>query len=297
MSIKIAISSGHHNTTGGHADEIALVGPITRAAILHMERAGIDVLSLTPQQGLGRYPGDLSSCARQVVQAAARGWIADAMIEIHGEANGSGDRGRGAFFIFPDWPQASDVDTITRDRLGPALLRSIQTATGLPARGTGAMSERSTSVGASGHRLGIFAATATIRITTRRLIIECGSYTSPADRAIQQAPGFAEATGRAIAEALAVYYGSAYGSVRPPGPASPPAAWRRYTVSATKGAKVRAQPATGSTRTLQTLSYGAPFSGMPVDGEAYQTANGISRAWLKHHLAGYIRADLAQEKH
>jgi hypothetical protein len=191
--------------------------------------------------------------------------------------------------VYPDWPSAGDLDTKARDHIGPALVRALQRATGTPQRGTGTMSERSTAVGASGHRLGIFAATAAIRAETTRLILECGSYTSPADRAIMYSPGYAAAAGRALAEAIVSHYAPA----RAPGPASPPASvWRQYRITARAGAKLRAKPATGATRTLQALSYGAPFSGQEITGEAYSTPSGQSRIWIKHSIAGYVRGDL-----
>jgi N-acetylmuramoyl-L-alanine amidase len=202
---RIALSAGHHNQDGGHATEIRLVGPVTKALAQACRQRGFDVRVITPDEGMGTHPGGLNAVASTVVQWAAAGWTADIFLEVHAEANGSGDAGRGCFAIYPDW--GADVDTKVRDQLGPALANAIAAATKIPRRGNGTMSERKTGVGLGGNRLGVFRITQGLRTTTRRLLVEMGSYTSPADLKIMNGANFPTTIAGAMADALASYAG------------------------------------------------------------------------------------------
>lgn len=201
---KLALSAGYHNTSGGSPLEKTIVGPVTKALADACRLAGFDVRVITPQDGLGAFPGGLDKVAGKVVEWAQAGWIADVFLEVHAEYSPT----RGCFAIYPDWPAASDTDTIVRDQLGPALANAIAAATDIPRRGPGTMSEKVTQVGAAGNRLGIFRVTAPLKIGTRRLIVEIGSYyeKSP-DLAIMQAAGFPAKIGQAMAGALATWAG------------------------------------------------------------------------------------------
>jgi N-acetylmuramoyl-L-alanine amidase len=185
--------------------EIELVGPITKALAQHCERNGFDVRVVTPKQGLGTFPGGLRAVAQTVVDWAEQGWTADIFLEVHAENNGNGDIGRGCFTIFPGVD--GDTDAIVRDKLGPMISQSIREATGIPLRGNGVLSERKTHVfTAHNARLGIFQVTAPLRARCRRMIVEVGAYSSPADLKIMRRSDFADKTGQAIAGALADFF-------------------------------------------------------------------------------------------
>jgi hypothetical protein len=215
---KIALSAGHHNTSGGNALEIEQVGPLTKAIAVACRAAGFDVRVITPDEGLGHFPGTLSQAAAKVVEWARAGWVADIFLEVHTE--GAGRTVRGAFAIYPDW--GDDVDTDVRDRLGPDLVRRLTQATGLPKRGNGLMSEKNTYVGSQGHRLGVFGATEPVKATTTRLIVEFGSHDNPDDLAIFNRPTFNGDAATAVTKAFAAFTGWS-GAVRPdPTPQKPP---------------------------------------------------------------------------
>jgi N-acetylmuramoyl-L-alanine amidase len=200
---RIALSSGHHNASGARdsALEKSITGPVTAGLARACRAAGFDVRVVQPDDGLGTFPGTLDRVAAKVVEWAQGGWIPDIFLEVHGDSLST----RGCFAVYPDW--GDDVDTQVRDQLGPALATAIQQATGIPRRGPGALSEKLTGVGAGGHRLGVFAGTRSLKIGTRRLIMEIGSYGTSADLKIMQAAGFPEKIGQALAGALATFAG------------------------------------------------------------------------------------------
>lgn len=279
---RIAISAGHHNETGGDHREIAIVGAITAATIAYLQAARVAVRSITPNNGLGKFEGTVSEAADTVNQWTRDGWRPDVFIEIHAEANGSGDAGRGCFVIYPDARSGHDTDDETRDVLAPIINKKLSAATGIPTRGTGTMSERHTQVGREGHRLGVFAATAAHRQHMRRLIVEVGSYTSRADLQKMHAPGYSKAAGRAIAAALCAYFDW-------PEPTSDEPIYT-YRVIVERGANVRKQPnSRPTTAILRALPRGATFQGTPITGD-----DGLT--WIKTTTTGYVRADLVQQR-
>ena len=208
--VRIALSAGHYNTTGGNHTEKELVGPITLAVAAHCRRLGMDVRLLQPltKDGtVGTFPGTLTQLAQRVVRWSKEGWTPDVFLEVHAEDNGQGNRGRGCFAIYPNDPSVDDTDEQVRDNLGPAIALAIQAATGIPIRHVGTLSEQKTHVWTKlKSRLGIFAASLHLKKVTRRLIIEVGAYSAPADLTIMQQADFADRCGRAIAEAIAAYY-------------------------------------------------------------------------------------------
>jgi hypothetical protein len=202
MAPKIALASGHHNSSGGDAFEREQTGPLCAAVAQHCRALGMDVRCVQPDDGMGYIAGSLDVVGNTVTAWARSGWVPDVFLECHTEGGG----GRGAFAIYPDW--APDVDEAVRDTLGPLAAGLVAQATGLGmgAGGDGVMSERQTGVGGQGSRLGIFRTTATLQ-STRRLIIEYGAHDKQPDLGIATIPGFADKCGQATAEAFADYLG------------------------------------------------------------------------------------------
>lgn len=208
----IALAAGHHNSSGGGAvGEYERVGPLTREIGKQLRaHGGFDLRMITPNEGMGVYPGGLWE-----VTAAAVKENADCFIEIHME--GTHPSVRGCFGIYPDW--GDDVDGDVRDRLAPDMSNRVSAYTGLPVRGSGAMSEKETHVGGQGNRLGAFNASSSARATMERTIFEYGALTNVEDKRIIDTPGFYDKAARATVEALASFYGIASPE---PQPVEPP---------------------------------------------------------------------------
>lgn len=199
---KIALASGHHNSSGGDAFEVQQTGPLCKAVAEHCRALGMDARVVQPGDGLGTIAGSLDVVGNTVVKWAQQdGWVPDIFLECHTEGGG----GAGCFAIYPDW--GGDVDADVRDRLGPDVARAVATLTGLGVRGDGTMSEQATGVGASGSRLGIFRTTAPIAASTTRLIIEYGAHDKEPDLSIAKGANFADRCGRATAGAFAAFLG------------------------------------------------------------------------------------------
>lgn len=200
---KIALASGHHNSSGGDAIEKEQTGPLCAAVAKHCRALGMDVRAVQPNDGMGFIAGSLDVVGNTVVKWADSGWVPDIFLECHTEGGG----GTGVFAIYPDW--GTDVDTDVQKKLGPLVSKAVALATGLKlgAGGDGVMSEQQTGVGGDGFRLGIFRTTAPIAADTTRLIIEYGAHDKQPDLAIAKAPGFAEKCGKATAAAFAAFLG------------------------------------------------------------------------------------------
>lgn len=199
----IALAAGHHNTNrGGAVGEYERVGPLTRE-IARQARAngGFDVRVITPNDGMGDFVGGLQDVAREAVRLNA-----DFFLEVHFEGV-SNAAVRGCFAIYPDWPPDTDIDV--RDVFGVNVTQRIKVAPGIPLRGNGTMSEKSTGVGSQGFRLGAFSASESARATMTRTIIEYGTLTNAADRAIIDGPQFNERAAAATVAALLDFYGLA----------------------------------------------------------------------------------------
>jgi hypothetical protein len=225
---RIALSAGHHNTSGGNALEYKQVGELTEAIAAACKQRGMDVRVITPDgadadsdPGDGDFPGNLSAAAARVVEWSNAGWKADVFLEVHTE--GAGPSARGAFAIYPDWGTDTDIDVKTN--LGPRIVNALKASTGMPLRGNGTMSEKATGVGAQGFRLGIFGATASVRDFCTRLIVEFGSHDNAADLAIFNAPDFNAKAGAAVAESFAAFLNFNGGSVEPQPPVEDPNAY------------------------------------------------------------------------
>ncbi|HUY99087.1 MAG TPA: hypothetical protein VMU89_01960 [Thermomicrobiaceae bacterium] len=217
---RVALAAGHHNTDGGNATEISIVGPLCREYALAFRQLGCDVRVITPQDGLGQFPGGLQAVAQKVVDFAGAGWVADLFLEVHTEGAGGV---RGVFGIYPDW--GSDVDADARDTVIPAMVKAISGVTGIPVRAGGLMSERNTGVGTSGYRLGVFLRSAPVAATTTRLLIEHGAHDAPADLTVLQSPGMLAKIAGAAATAAYLALGAPLtaGTLIPATPAAPAA--------------------------------------------------------------------------
>jgi hypothetical protein len=208
MALKIALSAGHHNSDGGSPVEAAITGPLCHFYAMAFRELGCDVRVITPNDGLGQFPGGLQDVAAKVVEWASAGWVADLYLETH--TQGLGDTTvRGAFAIYPDW--GSDLDLAVKNGLGLKMVKAISAATGIPVWSSGIMSEKSTGVGISGYRLGIFLRTAPVADSTTRLIIEHGSHSNPLDLAILQSPEMQQKIANAGAKAAVDYLGGIHG--------------------------------------------------------------------------------------
>lgn len=198
----IALAAGHHNSNrGGAVGEYERVGPLVHEIARQLrEHGGFNVHMITPDDGMGDFPGGLQDVAREAVRLNA-----DCFLEVHMEGNGAGDAGRGCFAIYPDW--TGDLDTDVRDKLGPDMANRVRQLTAIPLRGNGLMSERATGVGSQGFRLGAFGASAAAKATMTRLLFEYGALTSPRDRVIIDDPDFRLYAAQATVGALAAFYG------------------------------------------------------------------------------------------
>jgi N-acetylmuramoyl-L-alanine amidase len=195
---KVALAAGHRNSSGGDAIEKEQTAQLTPLLAAALRRYGMDVRVITPDEGRGMYPGGLDAVASQVRADD------DLFIEVHTEGNDAGDAGRGVFVVYPDWDD--DVDADARDTLGPSIAKRVSSASGMPVRGKGVMSEKDTSVGRDGYRLGVFRVTAPLRANTTRMIVEYGSHSSPADMARWRTPGVVQAMADATADAVARFF-------------------------------------------------------------------------------------------
>ncbi len=197
---RIALAAGHHNTDGGNRFEYDTVGRLTPAIARACRARGMDVRVVQGGDPCDDYPGGIWDVAAQVVRWADEGWVPDVFLETHTQGVGNTSV-RGVFVIYPDWD--GDLDTDTRDRLGPLVVRKVRDHTGIPIWSNGLMSERRTGVGLTGYRLGILNRTAAIKGTTTRLLIEYGAHSNPEDARIHRTDAFYEGAARATAEAFA----------------------------------------------------------------------------------------------
>jgi hypothetical protein len=211
MTLRVAVSAGHHNSDGGSPLEYSITGELCEAYYRAFKAAGVDVRVITPDgldpdsdPGDGMFPGGLQDVAQKVVDWANAGWTADLFLECH--TQGLGDTSvRGCFAIYPDW--GGDLDQTVRGALGRKICQAVSSASGIPIYGNGLMSEKSTGVGISGYRLGIFLRTAPVASKTTRLIVEHGAHSNPQDLAILKTSGMLDKIGEAGAKAIIEYFG------------------------------------------------------------------------------------------
>ena len=208
MALRIALSTGHANQSGGSPVELAITKELTEAYFRQLTARGHDVRVVNADAdrdgapGDGMFPGALDAAAAVVVKWAQQGWMPQLYVETHTEGAGGLP---GAFVIYPD--ATNDLDIDVRDKLGPAIARAIDAATGMGVRGTGVMSEKATSVGIQGFRLGIFRVTEPLKVSTTRCIIEHGAHDHPGNLAILQSISGRAAVVRAAVGAIEEFYG------------------------------------------------------------------------------------------
>lgn len=213
-TLRLALTSGHHNSDGGDALEIVETGQLVEAIYREAKARNIDVRVITPDgpdadtdPGDGQFPGGLWDAARKVVEFANAGWKADVFLECHTQGGG----GRGVFGIYPDWQPADgsayDLDEHARDNLIPAITSRVDILSDLGLWTDGVMSEKQTGVGGQGFRLGIFRATEPVRSFCTRLIIEFGAHDN-ADEAIIRSAGFYAKAATAVVNGLFASFGA-----------------------------------------------------------------------------------------
>lgn len=200
---RVALAAGHHNTSGGNEFEHETTGLLTPRVAAAMRARGFDVRVITPDEGRGDFPGALDTAAATVIKWSREGWAADLFVEIHTEGVGN-PAVRGCFGIFPD--RDPDVDVDARDKLIPLVIQRMGKVIGA-VRGNGKMSEKETSVGLDGSRLGVFRATEPMRANLTRVIFECGTHTNPVERAIMRTERYLNGVAVAITEGAADFYG------------------------------------------------------------------------------------------
>lgn len=228
-SHRFVLSAGHRNENrGGAIKEIDWTYPMTKRLQAAIQRRGGRAWVIQEEDG----DGDPTFCRGHGLQSACRHCTSlasvvgafDAYISCHYE----GSPARGFFGIHPD----ATNDTKAMNPLDVALIekmaKHVSEKTGMPARKlgrhpvAGVMSEKETGVGAQGYRLGEFVGTLPIRETTARVIIEAGSYSVPADRAMLWDWAWVDRYCEALVDALEEQFGMFSGEIIEPPPLDPP---------------------------------------------------------------------------
>ncbi len=213
--LRIVITQGHRNTSGGNPAEAARTPAIANAITDALARAGHEAICLQNDDGSrdNWFGGSLDGVARKVM-AYHQARPVDLLLDIHIESDPA--RSPGVFVIVPDGTGLKTRTPYTgqdragkdsRDyRIGLAIAHAVARSTGLKLRTRtvlepGVMSERSTHVGADlGWRLAMFGYTAPARERMARIVLECGNL--GADIAIINRPGFAVKVAAGVAAAI-----------------------------------------------------------------------------------------------
>lgn len=213
--LRIVITQGHRNTSGGNPAEAARTPAIANAITDALAKAGHE--AICPQNDDGSrdnwFGGSLDGVARKVI-AYHRARPVDLLLDIHIESDPASTPG--VFVIVPDGTGLKTRTPYTgpdragkesRDyRIGRAIAHAVARSTGLALRKRtvlepDVMSERSTHVGADlGWRLAMFGYTAPARERMARIVLECGNLT--ADARIINRPDFAAKVAEGIVTAL-----------------------------------------------------------------------------------------------
>lgn len=211
--LRIAIGTGHANTSGGNEFELAINRKVTNEVIKLLRNSdGFDVRCYTPGDGLGYYNGPLDAAAAQVRTWLAQGWAADILHEVHQEGLGVSSV-RGGFVIYPDSEgltgrNPGNIDLDVQAVAGP-MASAITSAYGGTCRYVGCgrgMSEKETGVGEDGFRLGIFGAWSEDYFNNNsfQFITEGATYTNPTDLALMQRSDFPAKQAKGIVQAYVV---------------------------------------------------------------------------------------------
>ena len=214
--LRIVITQGHRNTSGGNSEERARTPAIANAITRALIAEGHEAICLQNDDGTKDdwFDGTLDAVARQVMWYH-RQHAVDLLLDIHIE----GDRANtpGLFAIVPDGTRLKTLTTFagedraaagSRDyRIARALAHAISRTTGLQLRRRGVlepgvMSEQGTHVGGDlGWRLAMFGYTAPARERMTRIVLECGNIV--ADAAIIERPDFAERVAEGVVDGTA----------------------------------------------------------------------------------------------
>lgn len=226
--VRVALSAGHHNTSGGNEFEHDTTGLLVPRTAKALRRYGFDVVVVTPDgsdadtdPGDGEFPGGLDAVARKVVEIDKSGKRIDLFLEVHTEGVDN-PATRGCFGIWPDNDASNDHDFDVRDVLIPAVISRMVQVVGAK-RGTGAMSEKATGVGSTSasNRLGMFRETVPISDHTWRVIFECGTHSNPIERAIMRTERYLNGVAEAIAQGAAEAFGLPLSPLPPVDPTNP----------------------------------------------------------------------------
>lgn len=233
---RFILSAGHRNTDGGGAiQEYVWTYPMTKMLRDTIVRRGGMAWIVQEQDGdndpsfsVGR---GLQNAARRCVELAASKGPFDAYISCHYE----GAPARGFFGIHPD---GGSGDYKANNPVDVELIETFARhvpKTGMPARKLqghptpGVMSERETGVGLQGFRLGEFVGTLGFRETTARVIIEAGSYSVLADRAMLWNWAWVQRYCDALVDGLEEMFGS-FEAPKLPTTVTQPGVGRAYTL-------------------------------------------------------------------
>lgn len=188
--LRIAVGTGHANTSGGNQFELAINAKVTNEVVkLCRVSDGFEVRCYTPNDGLGMYNGSLDAAASQVTSWLEAGWAADILHEVHQEGLGNATV-RGAFVIYPDSeglrgrnPGNTDLDVKAQAGAMSGLIAQSYGGVCRYAGCSRGMSEKETGVGAQGARLGVFGAWAEPYFIENsfQFITEGAAYTNPTD--------------------------------------------------------------------------------------------------------------------
>jgi len=274
-SLRIIVTQGHRNTSGGNPEERARTPAIANAITAALTRAGHEAMCLQNDDGKNDdwFDGTLDAVAREVMRRH-RHRAVDLLLDVHIE----GDRANtpGVFVIVPDGTRLKTLTAYTgedraisgsRDyRLGRAVAHAIARTTGLQPRRRGVlepgvMSEQRTHVGGDlGWRLAMFGYTAPARARMTRIVLECGNL--GADRAIIDRPDFAERVAEGVVAGIAEALPDVATPVFPPFGTSGELAHARSVRITASTLRIRKFAETGQ-EVIATLVAGSEF---PVSG-------------------------------
>jgi N-acetylmuramoyl-L-alanine amidase len=214
--LRIIVTQGHRNTSGGNPGEQARTPAIANAITDALNRAGHEATCLQNDDGSrdNWFNGSLDAVARRVMQYHGQRHV-DLLLDIHIESDPANTPG--VFAIVPDGTGLktltaySGLDRATpasRDyRLARAIAQAVARSTSLRLRTRGmlepgVMSEQQTHVGADlGWRLAMFGYTAPARERMARIVLECGNLV--ADAAIIARPDFAARVAAGVVAGIA----------------------------------------------------------------------------------------------
>lgn len=274
-SLRIVVTQGHRNSSGGNSEERARTPAIANAITAALVEAGHEAICLQNDDGSKDdwFDGTLDAVAREVMRRHREREV-DLLLDIHIE----GDRANtpGVFTIVPDGTRLKTLTAFagadravagSRDyRIARAMALAIARTTGLQLRQRGVlepgvMSEQATHVGGDlGWRLAMFGYTAPAKDRMTRIVLECGNLV--ADAAIIKRAGFAERVAAGVVAGLAEALSDVAAPVFPPFGTSGELAGARSVRIVASNLRIRKFAETGQ-EVIATLAVGSEF---PVSG-------------------------------